>query len=221
MSGSGKALVYIGGFLLVASLGFAGYGYLLTEDGKDFDPEKDSMWKGSANDTPHQMSTFTITGSLHYQVYIKEGSNSPTVSLKSSSGEEMYNDCNSDTLGENVCNTTRSGYSQIGWFTIPTNDTTDYTLTLSGNGEIFIIEPLEGTTDFLGGWVSIIAGICGSICGIVVLLIGTSIKNKKPPQVVVVQQAQPMVQQTVQPMVPQHQQYVHPQQEIQPPSGGL
>lgn len=218
MSGSGKIMMGLGGVLLVASLSFIGYGYIMTEDGGDFDPSNDGMWQGKASDTPHTMPTFTTTGSFHYMVYVKDGSAAPNISLMSDDSEEMYKSCS-----DNSCNVD-SGYRQIGYFTIPTNDTRAYTLTITGDGTVYIMEPLQGALDVIGGWMSIAIGTCGGICGLVILLIGLSIKNKKPPQVVVVQQTAPMQiqpQQVVQQV--QHQHYVPPpqQQNQQPPPGGL
>jgi hypothetical protein len=170
MGGARKALIIIGGILLTASIGIAGFGYLLTKDAGDFDPSDDAMWGGDSGDTPHQLSDFSTTGSLYYKVWTEDDGKIPQYSMVDSSGKEIFIPCDADCAVDN-------GFREIGKFLIPQNDTQTYTVTITGDGNAYVMEPLEGALDFLGGWMSICIGIGGGLCGLLFLLIGLMKKD--------------------------------------------
>ncbi len=195
MARSKKSMLIMGGVVLGIALIAAGFGYLKIQDGMDFDPPSDSFWSGKASDTPDSLSDFKVTGSLQYMVWSEDDGNMPNVSIVDTDGEEIFNQCEGDGCS------VKEGFRELGTFGIPTNDTQTYTITVTGEGNAYVLTPAEGLAESLLGIISIILGACFSLCGLVILIIGLGMKGGDDQVAQVVQMVQPgtAVQQPVQP----------------------
>ena len=187
-------MLILGGVVLGIALVAGLYGFIKFTDGQSFDPPSDSFWDGKASDTPDSLSDFSVTGSVQYMVWSEDDGNLPNVSIVDADGEEIFNEC-----GDN-CNV-KEGFRQLGSFGIPTNDTQTYTLTVTGVGNVYVLTPLGGLGDSLLGMITIGVGICFSLCGLVILIIGLGMKSEDAPATQMVQPgmvAQQPAQQPVQ-----------------------
>ena len=164
-------MLILGGVVLGIALVAGLYGFIKFTDGQSFDPPTDSFWDGKASDTPDSLSDFSVTGSVQYMVWSEDDGNLPNVSIVDADGEEIFNEC-----GDN-CNV-KEGFRQLGSFGIPTNDTQTYTITVTGGGNVYVLTPLGGLGDSLMGIISIGVGICFSLCGLVILIIGLGMKSE-------------------------------------------
>ena len=202
MARSKKSMLILGGVVLGIALVAGLYGFIKFTDGQKFDPPSDSFWDGKASDTPDSLSDFSVTGSVQYMVWSEDDGNLPNVSIVDADGEEIFNEC-----GDN-CNV-KEGFRQLGSFGIPTNDTQTYTITVTGGGNVYVLTPLGGLGDSLMGIISIGVGICFSLCGLVILIIGLGMKSEDGPPAQMVQPgmvAQQPVQQSAQQPVQQEMQ---------------
>ena len=211
MARSKKSMLIVGGVVLGLALVAILFGYIKMQDGLDFDPTTDNFWAGEASDTPDSLSDFSVTGSLLYNVWTEDNGVLPNVSIVDSNGIEIFNECAGDSCS------VQEGFRELGTFGIPTNDTQTYTITVTGEGNAYVMTPAEGLGDSLLGLVSIVAGVCFSLCGLVILIIGLGMKggdeqlvHMVQPGVVVQQPMQQQPQQQVQ--QPVQQQYQPPQQ---------
>ena len=173
-------MLILGGVVLGIALVAGLYGFIKFTDGQSFDPPSDSFWDGKASDTPDSLSDFSVTGSVQYMVWSEDDGNLPNVSIVDADGEEIFNEC-----GDN-CNV-KEGFRQLGSFGIPTNDTQTYTITVTGGGNVYVLTPLGGLGDSLMGIISIGVGICFSLCGLVILIIGLGMKSEDAPDAQMVQ----------------------------------
>lgn len=180
----------VGGVIIGISLIAAGFGFVKFQDGRDFDPPTDSFWDGKSDSTPDSLSDFTVTGDLLYNVWSEDDGNMPNVSIVDSNGEEIFTPCEGDDCS------VKEGFRELGTFGIPLNDTRSYTITISGDGNVYIVTPAEGLGNSLLGIVSMAFGACFSICGLVVLIIGLGMKDADAEAVQIAQQAA-MIQQTM------------------------
>ena len=173
MARSKKAMMILGGVILGIALLAAGFGFVKFQDGRDFDPPTDSFWDGKSSDTPDSLSDFTVTGDLLYNVWSEDDGNMPNVSIVDTNGEEIFTPCEGDGCS------VKEGFRELGTFGIPLNDTRSYTLTVSGEGNVYIMTPAEGLGNSLLGIVSMAFGACFSICGLVILIIGLGMKDSE------------------------------------------
>ena len=171
MTKSKKSMLIVGGVILGIALIVVLFGYLKFQDGLDFDPASDNFWDGKASDTPDSLSDFTVTGSLLYNVWTEDDGNLPNVSIVDSEGSEIFTKCEGDR-----CSVTE-GFRELGTFGIPTNDTQTYTITVTGEGNAYVMTPAKGLGDSLIGIASIVVGVCFSLCGLVILIIGLGMKG--------------------------------------------
>jgi hypothetical protein len=211
MARSKKSMLIVGGVVLGIALVAILFGYMKMQDGLDFDPPTDNFWSGEASDTPDSLSDFSVTGSLLYNVWTEDDGALPNVSIVDSNGIEIFTECAGDSCS------VQEGFRELGTFGIPTNDTQTYTITVTGEGNAYVMTPAQGLGDSLLGVISIAAGVCFSLCGLVILIIGLGMKGGDEQLVHMVQPGvvgqQPMQQQYQQPMQQQQQQPVQQQQQ--------
>ncbi len=208
MARSKKSMLILGGVVLGIALVAGLFGFIKFTDGQNFDPPSDSFWDGKASSTPDSLSGFSVTGSVQYMVWSEDDANLPNVSIINADGEDIFKEC-----GDN-CNV-NTGFRQLGYFGIPTNDTQTYTITVTGDGNVYVLTPLEGLGNSLLGMISIGVGTCFSLCGLVILIIGLGMKSEDAPATQMVQPGMVAPQTQVQPgMVAQQPIPQSAQQEI-------